>query len=342
MSEAEPEHAGVHPGRGQDPLDPQVICGLVDDRARLLAGAGLQLDALQPHAARLLAHAPIEAAQLGAIAAACDRPLHELLVLDGGLVELLTGAEIERSLGLYVDGPNGPVLAGAWALAPAEAEHVTLRQVQVGEPGSRLAWVLGLPGSLGLAGISASGHAVLGNLLRPAVGGPGIMGSALLRRLLAAPRLEQARQQIAATALVDGRNWMLADGPNFFGYEHLGGERILTRVGRKTGHVHANHCFDPSLRQREAKPRSPRSFRRLELASTMYVQRRPDTAASVLEFFTEVEAAAFATPDARANTVWAVELATGTALWRRRAGDPVIHTTFRTPLRIDATTKGRS
>lgn len=315
--------------------DASVIRELLDGRAKLLARAGVKLDALQLHAQRLIAHAPIEAAQLQALAQLCDRPLHQLLLLDGGLLELLTGAEHERSLGLYVDGPNGPVLSGAWALPPAEAEQVALRQVQVGEPGSRPAWVFGLPGSLGLAGISASGHAALGNLLRPASCGPGIIGSALLRRLLAAPRLEQACAQILATPLADGRNWMLADGCSFFGYEQLGAERILTRVGRKTGHVHANHCFDPSLRQREAKPRSPRSFRRLELASTIYVQRRPDTAAGVLEFFTEVEAAAFASADARAQTVWAVELATGRALWRRRAGDPIIHTRFESPLRIE-------
>jgi hypothetical protein len=314
--------------------DASVIRTLLDARADLLATAGVTPDALRPHAQRLLASAPIEAAQLSVVADQCDRALHELLLLDGGLLELLTGAELERSLGLYVDGPDGPVLAGAWAMSPAEAEHVGLRRVQVDGPGSRFAWVFGLPGSLGLAGISASGHAVLGNLLRPANGGPGIIGSALLRRLLAAPRLEQACAQILATALADGRNWMLADGLSFFGYEQLGAERILTRVGRKTGHVHANHCFDPSLRQREARPRSPRSFRRLELASTIYVQRRPASAAAVLEFFAEVEAAAFTNADAQAQTVWDVELATGRALWRRRAGDPIIHTSFETPLLV--------
>ena len=68
------------------------------------------------------------------------------------------------------------------------------------------------------------------------------------------------------------------------------------------------------------------------------MQRRPNTAASVLEFFTEVEAAAFASADARAQTVWAVELATGRALWRRRADDPIIQTRFETPLRIDVET----
>jgi hypothetical protein len=311
---------------------PGQIRGLIDGRAQLLVARGLDLGALRPHAERLLAHAPREAAELAAIAKACERELHELLVLDGGLLELLTGAELERSLGLYVDGPAGPVLGGAWVLPTRETELVALRPVTLVE--GRRAWIFGLPGSLGLAGVSASGHAVLANLLRPATSGPGIPGSALLRRLLAAPRLDQARAQIESVDLADGRNWMLADGRAFFGFEQLGGERILTRIGRKVGHVHTNHCFDPSLRQREARPRSPLSFRRLELASTIYVQRRPASAEAMLEFFAEVEEAAFEDPETRALTQWAVELETGRALWRRGAGTSVEVTEFETPLAL--------
>jgi hypothetical protein len=161
---------------------------------------------------------------------------------------------------------------------------------------------------------------VMANLLCPAVAGPGVAGSVLLRRLLAANDLEQARAAIETTNLADGRNWMLADGRNFLGIEQLGDARLLTRVGHKTGHVHANHCFDPSLRQREAVPRSAPSFRRLELASTIYVQTRPATAEAVLAFFDEVEVAAFPDADARASTLLAVEITTGRALWRRSAG----------------------
>jgi len=288
----------------------------------LLRRHGIALDALRPHAERLREREPDAAAQL--LAQSDGHPLHELLLLDGGLVELLTGAGIERSLGLYVDGPNGPVLACAWALAPNEAAHVGLRRAVVDEHGNR-AWVFGLPGSFGLAGISDVGHAVVGNLLRPAAAGPGVVGSAALRRVLAAADMMQARAVIETVDLADGRNWMLADGQNFLGFEQLGGERLLTRVGHKTGHVHANHCFDPSLRQREALPRSAPSFRRLELATTIYVQKRPTTAEAVLAFFDEVEAAAFADAEARASTLLAVELLTGRALWRRDAGAAFEH-----------------
>jgi hypothetical protein len=276
--------------------------------------------------ARIDAEAPEQASELRALADATGLAPAHLLLLDGGVLQGLLNEDVERSLGLYVDGPSGSVLAGAWSLPIAEAQHVELR------PRPRGGYSFGLPGSFGLAGIAAGGHAVLANLLRPRAPGPGIPGSVLLRRLLDAPRLEHARALIEATALLDGRNWMLADGRVFFGIEQLGAERILTRVGPKTGHVHANHCFDPSLRQREATPRSAASFRRLELASTIYVQRRPTTAAEVLEFFDEVEQAAFAEPAARAQTLLAIELEGGVAHWRRCAGERIHTTRFHTPL----------
>jgi hypothetical protein len=302
---------------GNDPSGTTKLDDLLAGRAELLRRAGVALEALVPHAERLRDRAPDAAADL--LAQAGGQALHELLLLDGGLLELLTGAGVERSLGLYVDGPVGPILAGAWALAPSEAAQVGLRRMRV-DPSGKQAWVFGLPGSFGLAGMSDSGHAVMANLLCPAAPGPGIAGSALLRRLLAAADLEQARAAIESVDLADGRNWMLADGHNFLGFEQLGDARVLTRVGHKTGHVHANHCFDPSLRQREAMPRSAPSFRRLELASTIYVQTRPATAEAVLAFFDEVEAAAFSDADARASTLLAIELATGRVLWRRSAG----------------------
>jgi hypothetical protein len=310
-------------------LERAVIVELVEGRLARSSAAGLDAHALDGVLARLDVEAPEQASELRSMAQATGLAPEHLLLLDGGVLELLTGADVERSLGLYVDGPAGSVLAGAWALPNAEAAHVELR------PRAGGGHSFGLPGSFGLAGIAAAGHAVIANVLRPRTPGVGIPGSVLLRRLLDAPRLDQARAAIEATALLDGRNWMMADGRVFYGIEQLGAERILTRVGPKTGHVHANHCFDPSLRQREATPRSAASFRRLELASTIYVQRRPTTAAEVLEFFDEVEQAAFAEPAARAQTLLAVELEAGVAHWRRRAGERVHTTRFHTPLTLD-------
>ncbi len=264
---------------------------------------------------RLEALAPELAAEQRGVARACALEPAELLALDGGFVDALLGEPgFERSLSFYVSGPRGPLLSGAWALSEREAEQVELRTIA----GAR---VLGLPGSLGLAGVSASGFAIQANVLRPAKLGAGLPGSAALRMALDRPNLASARATIERTPLVDGRSWMLADGRDLFGIEQLGDACVLTRVSPKTGHVHTNHCFDPALRQREGLPRCAASFRRMELASTLYVQQRPNTAEQVLEFLAAVEQAAFPSdPRARAELHWVIELSTGRVWLRRRAG----------------------
>lgn len=267
---------------------------------------------------RLEQLAPALAAEQRRVAEACDLDPAELLALDGGFVDGLLGrGELERSLSFYVDGPRGPVLAGAWALSELETAHVELRRV--GPGGAR---VLGLPGSLGLAGVAAAGFGVQASTLRPASVGVGVPGSAALRLALDQPDLLAARQTLERTPLTDGRSWMLADGRDLFGLEQLHEQVVLTRVSPRTGHVHTNHCFDPALRQREGQPRCALGFRRMELASTLYVQQRPSTAEQVLEFLAAVEEAAF--PSAtRAELHWALELIGGRILMRRRAGDPI-------------------
>lgn len=269
---------------------------------------------------RIEALAPRLAAEQRAVAQACMLEPAELLALDGGFVDVLLGeGGCERSLSFYVDGPRGPVLSGAWALSELEAEHVSLRSITPAGPR-----VLGLPGSFGLAGLAAAGFGVQANLLRPASVGVGVPGSALLRMALDQPDLLAARATLERTPLIDGRSWMLADGRSLFGIEQLHEQCVVTRVSPKTGHVHTNHCFDPALRQREGLPRSAVSFRRMELASTLYVQQRPSTGEQVLAFLASVEQAAFARDaEHRANVHWAVELISGRVLLRRRFEGPI-------------------
>lgn len=293
----------------------------------LLHEAGLRLDVLDPCVEALRAH---EVAALAALTELDAEALRDRLCLDGGLLATLTGLQLERSLGLYLDGPAGPVIGGSWAIEPDLAEHVALRPLELGA--KRPALAFGLPGGLPFAGISAAGFAIVSQALRPARFEPGLPGSVVLRELLACASLERVRERLDTAVLADGRNWMLADGVSFFGYEHLQARAVLTRLGRKVSHVHANHCFDPALRQLEGRPRSPLSFRRLELASTLYIQRQPSSAEAMLEFFAEVETEAFAEASERAGCALAIELGTGRAMWRTRLDGPLTLTNFDSPL----------
>lgn len=300
--------------------DAEVVRALVEARWALLhARVGARaIEQARTTFERLELLAPGSAAEQRDVAQASELEPAELLALDGGFFDVLLGrGELERSLSFYVDGPRGPVLSGAWVLSELETQHVELRRIAPKGPR-----ILGLPGSLGMAGVAASGFAIQANSLRPASVGVGVPGSAALRMALEQPNLIAARETLERTPLTDGRSWMLADGRGLFGLEQLHEQCVLTRVSPKTGHVHTNHCFDPALRQHEGQPRCPLSFRRMELASTLYVQRRPSTAEQVLEFLAAVEEAAFPNTT-RAELHWAIELIGGRVLLRRRAGDPV-------------------
>lgn len=289
---------------------PASVLAELGRRRAALAGRRELEHGLDPWLANVRRELPALADAVEAEAAGWDRPPAELLALDGGFFDALVGGEHERGIGLYVNGPAGPVLGGSWTLPRAMAEGLSLARTTGG-------WVLAAPGACALATVSDSGVVALGLALRPAVVRiDGLPGATVLRALADVPDLDGARALVETVTLADGRAWMLADRQRFLGFEHLGGERILTRVGPKTGHVHVNHCFDPSLRQREHDPRSPASYRRLELASTLYVQRRPTTLEGVCTFFDAVEVAAFAEPE-RAQTQFVVEIETRRACLRR-------------------------
>jgi hypothetical protein len=68
---------------------------------------------------------------------------------------------------------------------------------------------------------------------------------------------------------------MIADGRDFYGVETSGRLKVLTQQGGRAAHLHTNHCFDPVLRRHERVARTSTTFRRMELASTLYVQQRP-------------------------------------------------------------------
>ena len=83
----------------------------------------------------------------------------------------------------------------------------------------------------------------------PALGQIGLLWPALVRTLLAEPSAAAARARLSRTRLGGGRNFMLADGREFFGVECSAQLQVLTQVGAGAAHLHTNHCFDPVLRR---------------------------------------------------------------------------------------------
>lgn len=176
---------------------------------------------------------------------------------------------------VYVPGEGqGAVLGQTWDMHGSARPFVRVMRIRP-RGGDDEVVCFTLTGCLGMMGIAASGVALTINNLFTTDGQIGLVWPALVRTLLAAPSAAAARERLGRARLGGGRNFMLADGREFFGLECSAQLQVLTQVGASAAHLHTNHCFDPVLRRRERVPRSSTTFRRMELATTLYVQQRP-------------------------------------------------------------------
>lgn len=177
-------------------------------------------------------------------------------------------------------GAHGPVLGQTWDMHASARPFVRMMRIRP-RSGDDEVLCFTLTGCLGMMGISASGLAIAINNLFTTDGQLGLLWPAVVRSLLGEPSAAAARGRLARTRLGGGRNFMFADGREFFGVECSAQLQVVTQVGAGAAHLHTNHCFDPVLRRRERVPRSSTSFRRMELATTLYVQQRPRDAAGL-------------------------------------------------------------
>lgn len=246
------------------------------DRGVLEALAGRHLPVLEREV-------PALAAELLGIARGSGVTPAQLVVLNHytdlrdlpGEVRDEGGADPGGCTAVYLPGTTqGPVLGQTWDMHGSARPFVRMMRIRP-RGGDDELLCFTLTGCLGMMGISASGLAITINNLFTTDGQLGLLWPAVVRSLLAEPSAAAARDRLARTRLGGGRNFMLADGREFFGIECSAQLQVLTQIGARAAHLHTNHCFDPVLRRRERVPPSSTSFRRMELATTLYVQQRP-------------------------------------------------------------------
>ena len=182
----------------------------------------------------------------------------------------------DEATAIYFNGVHGPIIGQTWDLHASAAPFV--RMIRVRPKGAESEAVcLTVTGCLGAAGLGHAGVAVTVNNLDSTDGGVGLVWPAVVRTLLAQPSAVAARAVLEATPLSSGRYFVVADGEEFFGIECSAELKVLTQKGARAAHLHTNHCFDPVLRKRERVQRGSTTFDRLNMASTLYAQRRPST-----------------------------------------------------------------
>lgn len=233
--------------------------------ADMLGGTG-------PHVRALESELPELAEELHGIAEGADLSPERVLLLNSPFA--LDDGAPESSTTIYVNGPEGPVLGGTWDL-PVDVERYVrmLRIVPADGEGETLC--LTVAGRLGGMGIGRHGVAVTTNELCTTGGGEGVVGPALTRAMLEQPDAAAARDLMSRSSRASGRNYMIADGHEYFGVETSAQLAVQTQQGPRAAHLHTNHCFDPVLRKHESVPRASTSFHRLNLVTTLYAQQRP-------------------------------------------------------------------
>ena len=184
---------------------------------------------------------------------------------------------------IHVSGPSGPILAQTWDMHASAEPFVRMIRVS-GSGGRPEALCFTLTGCLGMAGLGGDGVAVTINNLTSTDARVGLLWPAVVRRLLAAPSASEALRSLLAAPLSSGHHYMIGDSAEFFGVETSGRLKVLTQRGIRAAHIHTNHYFDPVLRKYEAVSRVSTTFRRLDLATDLYVQQQPATAEEVWSF----------------------------------------------------------
>ncbi|MEZ4452790.1 MAG: C45 family peptidase [Nannocystaceae bacterium] len=194
---------------------------------------------------------------------------------------------------IYIPGVPGvkpPVLGQTWDMHASAAPYVRLLRVRP-RSSDRERLLFTLAGCLGMCGVNERGVAVTINNLTCTDAQIGLVWPALVRALLERDDAASARDYLLAARLTSGHHYMIADGRDFYGVECSGQKKMVTQTGAGGAHLHTNHCFDPVLRRVETVPRRSTTWRRFELATSLFVMRPPRDARALWELLASHEGA---------------------------------------------------
>jgi len=184
---------------------------------------------------------------------------------------------------VYIPGLKTPTLGQTWDMHASASAYVRLLRVRPKNSDTEVLFFT-LTGCLAMTGINAHGVGVTINNLTSTDGQLGVLWPALVRAMLEEKSAAAAKDRLMATTLSSGHHYMMADGRDFYGVESSGQQKVLTQIGARAAHIHTNHCFDPVLRKVERVSPVSTTFRRMELATTLYVQQTPQTAPELWDF----------------------------------------------------------
>ncbi|MCG8425552.1 MAG: C45 family peptidase [Proteobacteria bacterium] len=154
---------------------------------------------------------------------------------------------------LWTRTERGPIAAQTWDMHATAIPYVTL--LRVPERGSRPgALLFTITGCVGMAGMNQRGVSVTINNLHSTDARVGIVWPVLVRRALAEPSAERARDVILDAPIGSGHHYLVADRISAFGIETSGTRRSVLFSARPDDgpevpgfYIHTNHCLDSDV-----------------------------------------------------------------------------------------------
>lgn len=150
---------------------------------------------------------------------------------------------------LWADTPSGKLLAQTWDMHATAIPYVMMLHVPRVEH-TPAAWLLGLTGCLGLAGVNDRNVGVCINNLFSNDATVGLVWPAVVRRALRETTARAAFEVLKASPVGSGHHYFVADGKESFGIETSGQRREVlfdsTRDAAKS-YRHTNHCLHPAV-----------------------------------------------------------------------------------------------
>lgn len=186
----------------------------------------------------------------------------------GALAATPTGAGARDSQGdgcsvIWAETPTGRVLAQTWDMHATAIPYVMVLGVPAhgDRPAHR---VLTVTGCLGMAGMNSARVGIAINNLFSTDATLGIVWPAMVRKALAAPTAEAARDVVMQSPIGSGHHYFVADRQRAFAIETSGTRRkqIFDGAENGRGYCHTNHCLDADIAASSKVPATSTTYDR--------------------------------------------------------------------------------
>jgi isopenicillin-N N-acyltransferase like protein len=164
---------------------------------------------------------------------------------------------------IWAETPTGRVLAQTWDMHATAIPYVMVLGVPAhgDRPAHR---VLTVTGCLGMAGMSTRRVAIAINNLFSTDATLGIVWPAMVRKALAAPTAEAARDVVMNSPIGSGHHYFVADRQRAFAIETSGTRRkqIFDGGEQARAYCHTNHCLDADIAAASKVPATSTTYDR--------------------------------------------------------------------------------